>query len=717
MDTAADAGSPEGSGARAASTTTPPPRAITFRAVIVAIVMTVLVNAWVEYGELVTPTSQMSESTPPIPAILSLAVLAGFVAMWGRAIAALAASPLSPLAALGRQLKRSLMTRHEILVVYLFLMVAAAMPSVGVVRLILPCIMELQYFGEPQNHFAEMAQHIPTFWAPSDPEAVRVFWEGTSKTLPSSPWANVPLLGGLLEGAWQFVAQSTVVPWRLWIAPFVVWTGFLTVYFISSFCLATIFRKQWMEDDHLTFPLATMSVEMVQTGSTFGTGVPFLKDPVMWTGLGLAVLYNGMNMLKVYSPGIPALGMLYPIGRLFTESPWNAMAGMAAWYKPEIMGLGYLVPSEILLSIFVFSQCQWLARPATRIVGVQVPGLPFSRMQAAGALVVLGLYFLWQARRRIGQVVRKALTGDPSIDDSAEPIGHRFALLGAVLGIAGLVIFPIANGIEWWQFASYFAVGTLFLIAYCRNRAETGLPIVWGYPLLAQKDVLTTFGGSSAFIRPGHIGSFSLLSVFTFLQRGTYYAITSSKQEACIVGETMQIGARPTAKLVMWAAFVGFVIALWMYISAYYTYGGNVMETVGGTQGGQRAQIAMRQFQAASDWIDHASPPNAPKIWATLTGALVTLGLIVIRRRWIAFPLHAVGYAFACCHDNYMWFPALVLYLTKSAVLRVGGAKLYRRLAPGFIAFTLGHFVSIGLWSFAGLYAGDMIQRYRVWFL
>jgi len=72
------------------------------------------VNAWVEYSELVTPTSQMSESTPPIPAILSLAVLAAIVVIWTRAAGACANSGLPLLSALGKAAQRRALTRHEV---------------------------------------------------------------------------------------------------------------------------------------------------------------------------------------------------------------------------------------------------------------------------------------------------------------------------------------------------------------------------------------------------------------------------------------------------------------------------------------------------------------------------------------------------------------------------------------------------------------------------
>ena len=710
-------GSPEDHRRRA--DTTPPDieRPITARALLVAVIANTAVLAWVEYSELVTPTSQMSESTPPIPAILSLGVVWFLTFVWLRGLRALRRAGVAVFDRLAGLGERLALSRGEILAVYLFLIVSAAMPSVGIIRLILPCIMELQYFDEPTNHFAEMAQELPKHWAPLEGEPVRTFWEGVDRSLPPSGAQKLPLIGPAVEGAYQFFGATVFVPWGQWAAPFAVWSFYLIVYFIGSFCLVCLFRRKWVEDDHLAFPLATMSIEMVRTGSSPGTGRPFFRDPVMWIGFSMALVYNGLNMLAVYNPAVPHLGMVYPIGRLFTEAPWSAMAGMAMWHKPEIMGLGYLVPSEILLSIFVFSLAQWLSRPVTRIMGYDQAGFPWARTQAAGALIVLGLFFIYQARHRLWQTAKKALYGDPEIDDRREPLSYRFAFFGAVISLVVLVGFPIVHGVDWWQSLSYMTVGTLFLIAYCRNRGETGLPIVWGYPLLAQKDILTNFGGSRPFIEAGRIRSFTLLSVFTFLQRGTYYAITSTEQESCIVAETMGLGARRTAKWLIAAIVIGFLAAFWMYVSSYYQWGGNVMETVGGTQGGQRAGIAMQQFKKASGWIDYPSPPNVPEIGAALVGAAIALTLIFARHNLMGFPLHPVGYAFAACHENYMWFPALVILVIRTSVMRLGGMRWYRRLAPGFIAFTLGHFVAIGLWSFAGLYAGDMVQRYRCWFL
>ena len=697
------------------SPTNKPARALTLRALIVATVITFAVMAWAQYSELITPTSQMSESTPPIPAILGLGVVWALFWLWHRGMAGLKKLPgLNRLAALGDRLTLS---RREILAVYLFLIVSCAMPSVGVIRLVLPCLMGLQYFGEPTNHYAEMAKYIPSSWAPLGGDAVLTFWEGTDKTIAPTGLEHLPVLGPAIEGVWQFFGATFVVPWSEWGVPFVVWSLYLICYFISMFCLVCMFRRKWTEDERLQFPLATMSVEMVSTGESAGTGVQFFRDPIMWIGFSLAVIYNGMNMLNAFNPAVPAMHLMFPIGSLLTEEPWRAMSGLAFWYKPEVMGLGYLVPSQILLSILVFSLLQWLVMPVSAMYGYQQAGFPWSRTQAVGAMIVLGLNFVWSARDRLKEVYRKAVHGDPTVDDSNEPLSYRTAFWGTLVSLAVLVGFPIAYGVSWWPALIYFVIGTLFVIAYAHNRAETGLPIVWGYPIEEQNLVLPNFLGSQPLIGTGRLRSFTLLSMLNFYQRGTWYAINSTGQESCIVGETVGLGARRTTKLLFVAMVIGLVSAFWMYLACYNTYGGNIMETVGGTAGGQRVQIAMNVFQRVSRWVDQPAGPNAEMIGATLTGAFITAALIVIRRYFFRFPLHPVGFFFACCHNNYMWFPALVILTARAIVTRIGGARLYRRPAPAFYALTLGHFFSIGVWSFVGLFAGDQVQRYRVWFL
>ncbi len=688
-------------------------RAATGRALLTAVLLTLVVAAWTKQAELITLTSQISESTPPIASILCLFLVPGIGALLSWLAGRL--EPASPrLAGLCRRLKP---TQGEALVIFTFVAITAAMPGVGLFRQVMPCLMVPQYFGRPADHLAEMARTIPVQWAPNDPEVARVFWEGEDVAPPTLGAERVPVVGPALAAVVRFLTGPMIVPWRHWLVPLLLMTGYISAYLIGAFCLVTLFRRSWEDDEHLNFPVSNFPVEMIDPERSRFAHIGFFRDPVVWVGFSLAVLYNVFNAMHVFNPGIPALGISYRLGQLFTESPWNTMRGLAIYYKPEILGVGYLVPSDVLLSIWFFTLLGWFVRPLAKMVGYEPGGFPFMKEQAMGAFVVLGVYFLYQGRGRLLEVARRALRGGDG-EDREEPLASRPALLGALGGIAVAIGVPIAFGVVWWVSLMYFGIMILVLLVYCRNRAEMGFPIVWGYPLYQQRKSMVDFLGSRPFVGPGRLRSFTLLTMFSWLQRSVNQAITSTGQEATVAADRLGERRRTIAHVVIAAVVTGVLVAFLVNLSAYYEYGGLVMSSPDGIGGGQMTQEVLRQFLAVSEWLDQPHGPDPLRIGYTVLGALLALGMVVGRRIWPRFPFHAGGYALAYCHGSaFMWFPALLLWSIKKLALHVGGAGLYRRLARGFLAFTLGHFFSVGVWSLIGLLAGEWVRRYIVWFL
>jgi len=693
-----------------------PYRSATVRAVLVAAFLSLLVTAWNRQSELVTLISQVSESTPPIASILSLLLLlclgglATKCARWCEAQGAFLG--------LARLCRRLVLSRGELLVVFVFVAITAAMPGVGLFRQVMPCLMVPGYFGTPSDHLAEMASSVPHNWAVTDPEAARVFWEGGDLDVPSFGLEAVPIVGGLLEGTARLLAGPTIVPWHHWRAPFLLWSCYVCAYFVAAFCLVTLFRRAWEEDERLGFPVANLSVEMIRAESGLSDQAGFFRDPVVWVGLSLAMIYNGMNILHVFQPNVPALMIQFPLGSLFTEAPWDAMQGLAIFYKPEILGLGYLVPSDVLFSIWFFTLVSWLACPVAKVAGYNPPGFPFRTRQSMGAFIVLGFYFVYQARRQLMAAIRRGLAGGREPDESEEPLTSRAALLGVLLGIAIVVLMPILAGVVWWVSLMYFGLMFVVLLVYCRNRAEMGFPIVWGYPLYQQRQSMVDFLGSAAFVSAGRTRSFTLLTMFSWLQRSVNQAITSTGQEAYVAAHRLGISRRTATGVVMAALAFGIVTAFLANLSAYYEYGGLVLSSSGGIEGGQMTQEVLGQFTMVSKWVDEPAAPNREYIGFTVGGAALALGMIAGRRTWLRFPLHPAGYALAFSHDgSFMWFPALLLWTMKSITVRLGGVRLYRRLSRGFLAFTLGHFLSVGVWSLAGLHAPEWVRQYIVWFL
>jgi len=693
-----------------------PYRWATVRALAIAVILALLVSAWTRQAELVTLTSQVSESTPPIASILGLLLLLSVGALLARFAGRLEQAGRLP--AVARLCRRLSLTGGETLVVFVFLAITSAMPGVGLFRQVMPCLMVTQYFGLPTDHLAEMANHIPAQWAPTDPEVARVFWEGADVDVPTLGLGGVPVVGPTLAGIVRFFAGPTLVPWRYWLVPFLLWSAYLSAYFIAAFCLVMLFRRTWEDDEHLTFPVSNLSVEMIRPERGLVAAVSFFRDPVMWVGFSLAVLYNVLNALHVFNPAVPALGINYPLGALFTEAPWNEMAGLQIFYKPEILGIGYMVPSDVLFSIWFFTLLSWLVRPFARMGGYMPAGFPFVTHQAMGGFVLLGLYFIYQGRVRLTEVVRKAFGGGAEIDDHDEPLSFRVMLLLAVVGLGVVVTMPVVFGVAWWASLMYFGIMFLVLIVYCRNRAEMGFPIVWGYPLYMQRQTMVNILGSSAFVTLGDSRSFTLLTMFSWLQRSVNQAITATGQESYVAAKRLGGSRRTIARVVLGALVFGILLAFLVNLSTFYEFGGLVLSSPGGIEGGQMTQEVLGQFRSVSQWMDQPEKPNLQKIAYTAFGMLMVLGMVLGRRVWLRFPFHPGGYALAFCHQGpYMWFAALVLWGAKTLTLRLGGVRTYRRAARGFMAFTLGHFFSIGIWSLVGLLAGEWVRRYIVWFL
>ncbi len=687
--------------------------AATFRALLTALILSLFIAAWNKQAELVTLTSQITESTPAIAAVLVLFVMLGLGGALNRF--AQKAGGHTRLAALARRL---VFTRGEMLVVFYFLAIVSAMPGVGLFRTFMPCLSVVQYFGMPSNHLEEMARDIPWQWAPNDPEVMRVFWEGGDRAVPALGLEGLPVLGPLLEGVFHFLAAPGLIAWRQWLVPFLLWSFYLSAYFVTAFCLITLFRRHWEEDERLGYPVASLAVEMIRPEGSLLSGQSFFRDPVVWTGFSLAVIYNITNALKVFNPSVPALGIHYPLGQFFTEAPWDTMAGFAIFYKPELLGLGYLVPMDVLFSIWFFTVLMWIVRPFAKVVGYQPSGFPFMTNQGVGAFILLGGYLIWSAWGRLREVGRKAFAGDPAVDDRSEPLSYRFSALTVLLGLLVIFGLPIAFGVVPWQAVMYFGIMVLTLIVYCHNRAEMGFPVVWGYPLYKQRETMLSFLGSRPFMPGGSTKSLTLLTMFGWLQRTVNQAITSTGVEGYIAADKLGESRRVLAKVVLGALVYGLVLAFLVNLSAYYEYGGLVLSSAGGNEGGQMTQEVLGQFTPISQWLDTPEGPHRLKTGYTIFGALMALGMVLGRRAWVRFPFHAGGYALALCHEGpYMWFAAFLIWGVKWTTLHLGGVKAYRRLAPGFLAFTLGHFVSVGIWSLIGLYAGEFVSRYTVWFL
>ena len=63
-------------------------------------------------------------------------------------------------------------------------------------------------------------------------------------------------------------------------------------------CIVSLFRRAWVEEERLTFPLVPLPLQMTESGGA----TPFWKNHWMWTGFVVAGLAESVNYLAFRYP-------------------------------------------------------------------------------------------------------------------------------------------------------------------------------------------------------------------------------------------------------------------------------------------------------------------------------------------------------------------------------------------------------------------------------
>lgn len=649
--------------ADAAPDDAPANRGLTVRAFVIALAMLVLANIWMKFAALITVSAQVAMSVPPIPALMGLVVLLGLGALL---------RPISSKLAL---------SRSELLVIYVFLTLSVALTSGGALRSFMPSVTALQYFATPENNWDDYVQHLPTWVAPHDPEVIRTYYE----------------------------ASEDGVPWGAWVVPLSAWSVFFFLMLGGLLCAAVLFYDEWAEHERLQFQVTELPLSMTAPDDAEQRIPQLWRDPVMWSGFGLAGSSNLLNILQAFNPAVPALGLSYPIGQLFTERPWSALNNVIMHHRPEVLGFGYLMPQEVVVSSLVFYGLIEAESVAAVALGHDIPQFPHFESQAAGAFVALALLVIWAARRSLLLAFRGMFTGEG-------PAIKRRAALGLVVCVFGTWLWWWLAGMSTVTIFGYFGLLFLMALAYGRIRAQTGLPLQWGYPVTqANRALIWTFG-SEPFKRMGGLSNLTMLCTGWFLTRGYLPNLSAYHFEGMhIAGET-GISRRQIIVTLLLALVFGMFVSYVVQLETYYEYGANFLE--GGThQGGTRVGAARFGFSGLNDMANAGVQPRTGHTIALAWGFIATVALTALRHRFLRFPLHHLGFVIGTTRGYRAWSGMLFAAIVKSLAVRLGGVTLYRRLIPAAVGIVLGHFIiGGGVWSIIALFGGEAHRSYQIWF-
>ncbi|HZP80963.1 MAG TPA: DUF6785 family protein [Chthonomonadaceae bacterium] len=637
----------------------------TLRAVLLALLFSVLGIAWAMQCGLVTQTVYVAGSVPPIPALTVLLLLV----------------------ALNPVLRRRGFSQGEMLLIYIFVGIAAAVADGNsLLTYFFAYILVPRYAPSASSSFAEQAKQIPAWFAPSSVQALKDFCEG-----------HAP------------------IPWREWLPPLFYWSTFFVALWVTLYALLRLFRDRWIQQEHLRFPIVDLALNLTPGESE----IPRLfRNRLLWVGVGLAALFNGTNIAQMFDPGLPALGRYVDLGAAFTQPPWSALSPAWISFRPEIVGIGYLMNTDVLFTAWFSYVAMRLCSVAATAMGYEVNSGYYDYGEiATGAYLGILCALLFAGRGSLGRALHSAsealarrAPGDPDYAAWKRNITHVGV---AAVGFAYMVWWGTRAGMAWWIGALFVGLLIAFALVYARIRAETGAPILYLFPFWQQQNFLLNLFGSSAMSGGASLAALASLG---FLARGTFPQLSAYQIEAMEIGRRARVRPRHLAACVLLALPFGLLVGYAFFLMHSYHYGFYTLD--GGTgHGGGRVMMATMQYQQLAQWRSQLSGPNIPLLIHTLLGFGLVGGMGALRSAFPGSPFHPLGFAMGASYGFHLWAPFLAVWLCKLLVLKAGGSKLYRRFIPLFFGIILGHYLTVGiLWGLIALVNPQLARMYTIHF-
>jgi hypothetical protein len=471
------------------------------------------------------------------------------------------------------------------------------------------------------------------------------------------------------------------------------WWGWFTAALLTAFAtMSAILRRQWADHEKLSFPLVALPLEMTAPGN------PLWRNRLMWAGAAIPVLINIVNNLHQVWPSLPEIGTRSKyLSMYMTGHPWRAIGWSPLWVLPWAIGLGYLLPLDILLSSWVF----WWYWKAQAILaaylawGNNKPLAPYIPEQALGAYLGIATIVLWSARAQLRAVLRSAFSRDQQPGESAEAMSYRWALGLHVLAVGFLLWFSVHFGMEWTPAVLFLLVYLGITTAVLRLRAEFGAPVHdlhFADPGL----VMVHIAGPLQFTPRTLIG-FTFYFWFNRANRshpGPFFI------ESIVGAQRTGVSQRRVMVAMALAALVAIPAAYWALLASHI---GEGLES--GKLGGSLRWFGSQPWNQLAAWLKTPTKPDPAAFSGIGFGYLVALGLFLVRIRFVGFPLHPVGYGISSTWSmGTVWLPLMIAWAIKVSVVRYGGLRGYKRLLPFFMGLILGDFIAGGIANLIGTF-------------
>ncbi|HEX8551412.1 MAG TPA: DUF6785 family protein [Abditibacteriaceae bacterium] len=579
--------------------------------------------------------------------------------------------------------KREWLAPGDMLIIYSMMLISVLVSTRGVVEKLVPSLTWLPYNALPaDNLHTKITQYLPAWAVPF---------------VPSANPGRTPAVTEFYEGS-----RSGSLHLSTWLGPLLCWLALVGCIIWVFACLATLLRRQWMDNEQLRFPLTTLPLAIMKDEIE---GQPFFTNRTMWMGFALSAIVFGINGLSKNYTDWPAFVTFFPLNQYFTERPLNMIEYSPLYISLAAIGFAYFLPLDLLFSFWFF----FLFTRFQDVLTIQFGGLPraigthnarvFTGYQAAGAYVVIiaaQLRIAWPYFKQVWRTAFGPRSKRP-LDDSNELMTYRTALIGLALGVGGIVLWLSLAGMN--PLLAFAQMGIyIFFITIIMSRA-----VAEGGFLMTETSFLPTHLINLVVpLQPLGAQNLSILgltnAVFVRdLRGGLLSPLLDAQKMARETRTRYRALLLPLGATVLLAYFVG----NWAMLHFAYQKGALALYSY-------PSDNARNMFKTAATQIDGSwLPPDATAYGGFGVGIVVTTLLVWMRANFTWFPFHPLAYAIAPTWAMLVfWFPFFVAWLIKSLVLRFGGIETFRRISPFMLGMILGEFTLAVFWAVMNMTRG-----------
>src|SRR5262249_48951133 len=143
------------------------------------------------------------------------------------------------------------------------------------------------------------------------------------------------------------------------------------LFFWTSLCLVGMFRRRWIDAEHLAYPLAQIPLEIADAapGPSARSGTLF-ENRLLWMGVAVPVVLHSLNTLHASFPDGPCIQISgIRIGDAFVDRPWAVMGDLRLHISFATIGVAYLMPAELSFSFVFFFWFQFFQRIVLELFG------------------------------------------------------------------------------------------------------------------------------------------------------------------------------------------------------------------------------------------------------------------------------------------------------------------------------------------------------------